>query len=190
MNSVPTMTQNSVLSQNWVGCTPNGPWMRAHYAHCAQVGRVTSLVSRVVHCIATQIRVAGLADRVAHCIATQSLVAASLSSPPVTIQTLYHNTGPCSASCRAPELCRRAPYLSLGCIVSPPSYPRYNCCITTQLPAVHTMRRVARRPDRIVGRLAVPWPSSGRVVAYCAVSWRVPAHCLPALPVTIQCIVS
>ena len=37
---------------------------------------------------------------------------------------------------------------------SPPSQPRYNCCIATQLPAVRTMCCVARAPDRILSRVA------------------------------------
>ena len=41
---------------------------------------------------------------------------------------------------------------------SPPSQPRYNYYIATQLSAARTARR-------IVGHLAVSWPSSGRVMA-------------------------
>ena len=116
-------------------------------------------------------------------------------------RSLYHDTPStkvkracCVAHCCAcrspPALCRRvlsAISFPLAALYrntrSPASQPRYNCCIVTQLLA-------ARTACRIAGRLAVSWPSNGRVVACCAVSWHAPARCLPAMPVTIQCIVS
>ena len=45
------MTQNSALSQNWIrctGCTPNGPWLCAHYARTVPMPRARRALGRVV----------------------------------------------------------------------------------------------------------------------------------------------
>ena len=150
MNSVPTVTQNSALSPKlgWVhqvhtlnpGCAQRPRALRPgrlcrgpvpdRIVACDRPCRKPSRpCRRPGPCLACTARhIVGLPDRVAHCIATQSCVAASLSLPPVRTQTLYRNTGPCSAPCRAlavrvEALLRRvagrwALYRSHGCTVS------------------------------------------------------------------------
>ena len=101
----------------------------------------------------------------------------------------------CRACRNSPAPCRRAlsavsqPLAAMYRDTrSPPSQPRYNCCIATQLAAARTVRRIA-------GPLAVSWSCSGRVVACSAVSWRTLARpcALPpshACHDTMHCIVT
>ena len=121
------MTQNSALSQNWVGCigcTPNGPWLRAHCAQAARalrpgrdrtVARPRAGRNVVAHRAPCGRPCPTVSGRVAA--RTRALarhVSALLPSPLVMIQKLYSDTSPCHASCRAPT----APYRGACSVVS------------------------------------------------------------------------
>ena len=104
------MTQNSVLSQNWVGCTPK-----------AQAERTPSLRRRVV---ARTSRVPSSVTG-AHC---------RVAGPPVTIQKSYCDSTPCRAhyaSCRAHTL----PYRSTAAryIATQKATPSHDTKFVTRL---------------------------------------------------------
>ena len=139
-----TVTQNSVLSQNWVGCTgctPNGPWLRAHYA-------CTTPRSVVLHCVVAHIcdlswsclgRVATCGQPCRrHVAALMRVLARRVAAPLGHDTSLYRNIAPCRASYRA----HATPYRGASYAVSQPvslpllrpkcrPKPQYNLCNTT-----------------------------------------------------------
>ena len=177
-----TVTQNSALSENGVGCTPNGPWLRAHCACIAPKPRAWyRVVAHAGSCRGPLLgSVAGAPCRVTA--RTQALACRVAAFLPA-IQKLYRDTVPmslvlhahCCACCNAPTTCRRALLRHIAallhCIVTQrsPAQPRHKIlCHDPPLarPCERTLSHaLARGP-------VVPWPVS-------VVSWRM-LNCIVA----------
>ena len=149
--------------------TMDAHMVRPGCAHCSQVGCVVACRALYRRLVAGC--VVGLADRVA------GLAARHVAMPPrVSLRTVSQLLRCVVACCCAVS---QRSVVVLRPKVAPLSHYT-NLCIATLLLAKRTAHRVAREPDRIAGLLAVSWPTSGRIVARCAVSWRAPVRCLPA----------
>ena len=166
------VTQNSTLSQNWVGCTGAHPTDH-DYAHgaprlCAlRLDRPCS--RRVVACRASYRRL--VAGRVA------GLAARSVAMPPACIAV--HRVAP-PAPCRGLLLrCIAAQCRRIATQGRPPS-TTIQTFVSRPWSQPSALRAVSRTLGRIGGLLAISWPSSDCFVARYAVSWCAPAHCLPA----------
>ena len=191
------MTQNSVLSQNWVrctGCTPNRPWLRActaprqcHGAHWRRVMAAPWPCRSLWSALSWPCR---------RCVTARTRALARLVAAPLGHDTsLYRNTTPCRAPCCACTTPYRSLYRCPYCDTnSAPSHHTIFVSRHSPYPG-HTRTRAAACPAR---RSAVSWPSDGRIVAQArpcrgrvlAVSW--PLQLCPAALChdTIHCIVT
>ena len=102
---IQTVTVNSALSPNWVGCTVSTPKEPRLRAHCAQAARTAlcrgppPAVSQVPPTMSSRRVTRALVVSRAHATVSQRcclLYRDSKGRPPVTIQKLYHDPEPMS----------------------------------------------------------------------------------------------
>ena len=158
------MTQNSVLSQNWVKCTVHPPLAQpARTAPCHRPGPAVSQrkPGRVACCVVAPLHaLLGVSQLLAPYRGASCTI-----SQPVSLPLLLHKCHPKT---------------------------RYNSCITTLTPngqaLACTRCSLCVPADRIAGLLAMSWPCCGRLVARYWL-YRGPSYALLCACVRIQCTV-